>query len=128
MAKRKGGIPVDFARVPATSICRDSSGVYRQLPDPANFWLLGVIGHVHVDYHVTREENRGIETGCSRYIDTISISPFSPPSEKYLLPSSFQNFPRFIETRNIYKLRRTITKERRGRRGGKEKKDRRKME
>lgn len=117
MAKRKGGIPVDFARVPATSICRDSSGVYRQLPDPANFWLLGVIGHVHVDYHVTREENRGIETGCSRYIDTISISPFSPPPKSILFPLLFKTFPDLLK-HEIYKLRRTITKERRGRRGG----------
>lgn len=41
--RRAGFLP--FARVvPATSICRDSSGVYRQLPDPANFCLLGAIG------------------------------------------------------------------------------------
>lgn len=38
----RAGFLLTLPRVPATSICRDSSGVYRQAT--GNFWLLRVIG------------------------------------------------------------------------------------
>lgn len=68
--RRAGFLP--FARVvPATSICRDSSGVYRQLPDPANFCLLGWQLALRVDYHVTVREGRE-NRSCYRQQSSVS--------------------------------------------------------
>lgn len=80
-SKRKGWIPpVDFARVvPATSICRDSSGVYRQLPDPANFWLLGVIGPARRLPCYPRE-------GRKPFLLSTTILDFSSPPPQSIFP------------------------------------------
>lgn len=84
--RRAGFLP--FARVvPATSICRDSSGVYRQLPDPANFCLLGWQLALRVDYHVTVREGRE-NRSCYRQ----QSLPFASP------PKIFKTLPNFIKS------------------------------
>lgn len=73
--RRAGFLP--FARVvPATSICRDSSGVYRQLPDPANFCLLGWQLAPRVDYHVMGGKRKP-------FLLSTTISPLRVSSQNF---------------------------------------------
>lgn len=82
--RRAGFLP--FARVvPATSICRDSSGVYRQLPDPANFCLLGWQLAPRVDYHVMGGKRKP-------FLLSTTIFRFASP------PKVFKTLPNFIKS------------------------------